>query len=107
MIIQYPYKLFIQATNGGSFDNDGFANPDSSDETFISVCRDEPANSGDIVTTDAGEKTSYKNKIYMPLGDYFLEPNTKVHIIDKDGNTRLKMPVIRFAKNQLHCVIWV
>ena len=106
MILRYPYELYIDEKTQGGFDNDGFPLPASDSERKLGSCRIEPASAGDIVSLESGDKTNYKYKIYMPLGEYFLEPNTNIHIKENDGNTRLKTTVIRFEKNQLHAVIW-
>lgn len=97
-------------------DEDGFPiDPEPSEpvgpvvpEWTILECREVPNNSGDFVNTDAGEKSIFTSKIYLPLDTEVIPTATEINVFDHDGTThRISGRVIRFARYQLNCVLWV
>lgn len=104
---QYPYKLYRLENTGGGFDENGMPKPSIQKWVFHSICRDIPAGSGNIITTENGEQAKYGYKVVMPKGTAEILANTQVKVEDEDGNIRLKAKVIRFALKQLHSRLWV
>ncbi|MDV3750655.1 hypothetical protein CMU19_04510 [Elizabethkingia anophelis] len=102
----YPYSLFILKTTGGGKDDDGFPIPVTKDWQELAPCRDQPAGSGNIISTISGEVTNYSSVIYVPIDTELIEANSQIEV--RSGSTvRLRANVIRFSKERLHCRIWV
>lgn len=93
--------------SGGGFDENGFPIPSTSSMEFLTDCRDSPSGGGSVINTAQGESVKYGSVIYTPKGLEPIPENTLLEVRNEDGTVRLKANVIRFAKEQAHCRIWV
>lgn len=103
---QYPHKLYIEVESQGGTDENGFPLPSSKEWVLHCECRETPSGSGDIISTESGEATSYKSVVVAPLGTNPIAVNTKVKI-ELDDGTSFVSNVIRFTTRLLHVRLWV
>lgn len=107
MITRYPYKLFILNTTNNDIDENGFAIENTNDYQFLSMCRDYPAGSGDLITTESGDVSKASSVVMLPKGVSAIKINCKIKIENQNGQIRLMANVLRFEQGQLHSRLWV
>lgn len=107
MITRYPYKLFILQPTSNDVDENGFATESTEDFQFLSMCRDYPAGSGDIITTESGDVSKASSVVMLPKGVNTIKVNCKIKIENQNGQIRLMANVLRFEEGQLHSRLWV
>lgn len=103
---QYPHKLYTETETGGGTDENGFPIPSTKEWVFHCMCRESPAGSSNIISTESGEATSFSSVIVAPLGTEPIKTNTKVKIEFTDG-TAITSKVIRFTTRNLHVRLWI
>ena len=109
MVKQYPHYLFALTTGESKQDEDGFWSDDTSEISFLSMCREETDGRGSEVQTADGTYREYSSLIQIPKGSMIVEDGTSVFVSDnKDGSgVRIKGKALKFDKGQLHSRLWV
>ena len=101
---QYPHRLYVKSSGTSSLDENGDYVQASVSWAENSACREE-VNVNRRNLTD-GETASYNHIIYLPKDSSKIDFGTEVKVEDADG-IRAEGRVLRFARGQFNCQIWL
>jgi hypothetical protein len=106
MVVQYPYKLFVQRLSEGSINEQG--NPVKPVEEWVEwcSCRDEHNGRAAVIQKPNGDRYVYLCVIYFDKSAQPISINTKIEVREKDY-VRQAGPVMGYRKGQLNARVWL
>ena len=107
---QYPHYLYVVIGGEATQNDDGdWVSAGEPENRFISVCREETNGRGNELQVGGGLFYKYSSLVYLPKDCANVEAGTMVFVseIDDGAGVRIKGKVLKFVKEQLHCMLWV
>ena len=110
MFSQYPHILYkLDASGDSTQDADGNFTAQTMTPSMVSLCREKTDGHGkELMGTDV-KLHVYTSVIFLPVSCPDLLYGTIVYVRDSETATadRIRGPVLKFDRGQMHCRLWL